>query len=154
MGVGTQIIYVDPENDLVIVARWIEKEKTAEFVRMVLASIENWERPIFGALRRIRTDISFKTEALFSSLQLYSIDGDASNVIYNNITLSSCETIDNRGVAFGPELELPRATNITRVRGVTLHSKRVRQEHKSLAHKRDEVDRYFAAWDDKGDDLH
>ena len=41
MGVGTQIIYVDPENDLVIVARWIEKEKTAEFVRMVLASIKN-----------------------------------------------------------------------------------------------------------------
>ena len=41
MGVGTQIIYVDPENDLVIVARWIEKEKAAEFVRMVLASIEN-----------------------------------------------------------------------------------------------------------------
>jgi len=41
MGVGTQIIYVDPENDLVIVARWIEKEKTTEFVRMVLASIKN-----------------------------------------------------------------------------------------------------------------
>ena len=41
MGVGTQIIYVDPENDLVIVARWIEKEKAAEFVRMVLASIKN-----------------------------------------------------------------------------------------------------------------
>ena len=41
MGVGTQIIYVDPENDLVIVARWIEKEKAAEFVQMVLASIKN-----------------------------------------------------------------------------------------------------------------
>ena len=41
MGVGTQIIYIDPENDLVIVARWIEKEKVPEFVRMVLASIEN-----------------------------------------------------------------------------------------------------------------
>ena len=40
MGVGTQIIYVDPSNDLVIVARWIEKEKIAEFVRLVLASIE------------------------------------------------------------------------------------------------------------------
>ena len=41
MGVGTQIIYVDPENDLVIVARWIEKEKAAKFVQMVLASIKN-----------------------------------------------------------------------------------------------------------------
>jgi CubicO group peptidase (beta-lactamase class C family) len=41
MGVGSQIIYIDPESDLVIVARWIEKEKLAEFVRMVLASIKN-----------------------------------------------------------------------------------------------------------------
>jgi CubicO group peptidase (beta-lactamase class C family) len=40
MGVGTQIIYVDPENDLVVVARWIEQEKVSEFLRMVLASIE------------------------------------------------------------------------------------------------------------------
>ena len=41
MGVGAQIIYIDPESDLVIVARWVEKEKLAEFVRMVLASIKN-----------------------------------------------------------------------------------------------------------------
>ena len=41
MGVGTQIIYIDPENELVIVARWIEKEQMPEFVRMVLASIKN-----------------------------------------------------------------------------------------------------------------
>ena len=41
MGVGTQIIYIDPENDLVVVARWIEKEKISEFIRMVLTSIEN-----------------------------------------------------------------------------------------------------------------
>jgi CubicO group peptidase (beta-lactamase class C family) len=40
MGVGTQIIYVDPENDLVVVARWIEQDKVSEFLRMVLASIE------------------------------------------------------------------------------------------------------------------
>jgi hypothetical protein len=40
MGVGTQIIYVDPENDLVVVARWVEQEKVSEFLRMVLASIE------------------------------------------------------------------------------------------------------------------
>ena len=41
MGVGSQIIYIDPESDLVIVARWIEKEKLAQFIRMVLASIKN-----------------------------------------------------------------------------------------------------------------
>ena len=41
MGVGTQIIYIDPENELVIVARWIEKDKMPDFVNMVLASIKN-----------------------------------------------------------------------------------------------------------------
>jgi CubicO group peptidase (beta-lactamase class C family) len=41
MGVGSQIIYIDPENELVIVARWIEKDQMPEFIRMVLASIEN-----------------------------------------------------------------------------------------------------------------
>ena len=40
MGVGTQIIYVDPENDLVIVARWIEQEKVSEFLQNVLSSIK------------------------------------------------------------------------------------------------------------------
>ena len=39
-GVGTQIIYVDPENDLVIFARWIEQDKVAEFLKIVLASIK------------------------------------------------------------------------------------------------------------------
>ena len=41
MGVGAQIIYIDPKHELVIVARWIEKEKIADFVRLVLASIKN-----------------------------------------------------------------------------------------------------------------
>ena len=40
MGVGTQIIYVDPENDLVVVARWIEQDKVSEFLKTVLASIK------------------------------------------------------------------------------------------------------------------
>ena len=40
MGVGTQIIYVDPENDLVIVARWIEQEKVSKFLQNVLSSIK------------------------------------------------------------------------------------------------------------------
>ena len=40
MGVGMQIIYVDPENDLVVVLRGIEQEKGSEFLRTVLASID------------------------------------------------------------------------------------------------------------------
>ena len=39
MGVGTQILYVDPSNDLVIVNRWIEEDKVAKFVRLILDSI-------------------------------------------------------------------------------------------------------------------
>ena len=38
VGNGTNIIYVDRQNDLVIVARWIENSAINEFVRMVLAS--------------------------------------------------------------------------------------------------------------------
>ncbi len=39
VGNGTNIIYVDPENDLVIVARWIENGKIDEFIGKVTASI-------------------------------------------------------------------------------------------------------------------
>jgi CubicO group peptidase (beta-lactamase class C family) len=39
MGNGTNMIYVDPENDLVVVARWIENAAVNEFVQRVLASI-------------------------------------------------------------------------------------------------------------------
>jgi CubicO group peptidase (beta-lactamase class C family) len=39
VGNGTNIIYVDPENDLVVVARWIENSAINEFVQRVLASI-------------------------------------------------------------------------------------------------------------------
>ena len=86
--------------------------------------------------------------------RLYSVDGNASNIIYSNITLSPRETIDNSGAAYGPALEPIPSSNITRVRGVTVLSKRVRQDHKLLARKHAEVDPYFATWDDKGDDLH
>ena len=41
MGVGTQIIYVDPDNDLVVVARWIEKDKVSEFIKLILAAVTN-----------------------------------------------------------------------------------------------------------------
>ncbi len=39
MGNGTNMIYVDPENDLVVVARWIENNAINEFVQRVLGSI-------------------------------------------------------------------------------------------------------------------
>jgi CubicO group peptidase (beta-lactamase class C family) len=39
MGNGTNMIYVDPANDLVVVARWIENGAVNEFVQRVLASI-------------------------------------------------------------------------------------------------------------------
>ena len=39
VGNGTNIIYVDPDNDLVIVARWIENSKINEFIELVMASL-------------------------------------------------------------------------------------------------------------------
>lgn len=41
VGNGTNIIYVDPDNDLVIVARWIENGKINEFIGKVTASLVN-----------------------------------------------------------------------------------------------------------------
>ena len=40
MGVGSQIIYIDPENHIVILARWIEQGSLACFVEQVLNSLE------------------------------------------------------------------------------------------------------------------
>jgi len=40
IGNGTNMIYVDPESDLVIVARWIENSAADGLVKRVLASIE------------------------------------------------------------------------------------------------------------------
>jgi CubicO group peptidase (beta-lactamase class C family) len=39
VGNGTNIIYVDPENDIVVVARWIENGAVDSFISRVLASI-------------------------------------------------------------------------------------------------------------------
>jgi len=39
VGNGTNIIYVDPENNLVVVARWIENGKIDEFIRKLNASL-------------------------------------------------------------------------------------------------------------------
>ena len=35
VGNGTNIIYIDPDNDLVIVARWIENGKIDEFIKLI-----------------------------------------------------------------------------------------------------------------------
>lgn len=39
LGNGTNIIYVDPEQDLVIVARWIENNKIDEFIQKINAGL-------------------------------------------------------------------------------------------------------------------
>jgi hypothetical protein len=40
VGAGTNAIYVDPVNDLVVVVRWIESKSLAAFVERMLAAIE------------------------------------------------------------------------------------------------------------------
>lgn len=39
VGNGTNIIYIDPDNDIVIVARWVEDGKINEFIGKVMASL-------------------------------------------------------------------------------------------------------------------
>ena len=39
LGAGENMIYVDPDNDLVVVARWIQGTAMPEFIRKVLASV-------------------------------------------------------------------------------------------------------------------
>ena len=41
VGNGTNIIYIDPENDLVAVVRWIENSKIDEFIGKLMASMKN-----------------------------------------------------------------------------------------------------------------
>lgn len=40
VGNGTNLIYVDPQNDLVVVLRWIEDSKIDEFLKRLLAAIK------------------------------------------------------------------------------------------------------------------
>ena len=44
MGSGTNMIYVDPENDLVVVARWLERDAVDGLVQRVLASLASEAR--------------------------------------------------------------------------------------------------------------
>lgn len=39
LGAGTNLVYVDPENELVVVARWIARPAMAEFVGRVVAAV-------------------------------------------------------------------------------------------------------------------
>jgi len=39
LGVGTNILWVDPEHDMVVVARWLEKSSLSGFVQKVLAAL-------------------------------------------------------------------------------------------------------------------
>ncbi len=39
LGAGTNMIYVDQENDLLVVARWIPNADKAELIRLVLESL-------------------------------------------------------------------------------------------------------------------
>jgi CubicO group peptidase (beta-lactamase class C family) len=38
LGNGTNMIYVDPENDVVAVVRWIDRKALDEFVKRLLAA--------------------------------------------------------------------------------------------------------------------
>jgi CubicO group peptidase (beta-lactamase class C family) len=38
IGNGTNMVYVDPENDIVAVVRWIENSEMDEFVKRMLAA--------------------------------------------------------------------------------------------------------------------
>jgi CubicO group peptidase (beta-lactamase class C family) len=40
LGSGTNMIYCDPEHDLVVVARWIDGRAMAEFLGKVLAALD------------------------------------------------------------------------------------------------------------------
>ena len=40
LGVGTNLLWVDPEHDMVVVARWLEKDSLAGFVEKVLQAIK------------------------------------------------------------------------------------------------------------------
>ncbi len=41
IGNGTNIVYVDPDHDLVAVVRWIERGSIDEFVKRLLAALRN-----------------------------------------------------------------------------------------------------------------
>ena len=51
-GAGSNIVYVDPENDLVVVTRWIRGNQFNEMIGMVLDALEGAVAGTGGAIRR------------------------------------------------------------------------------------------------------
>jgi len=43
-GFGGNYIIIDKENDIVVVARWLDTNKTGEFLKLILKSVENKEK--------------------------------------------------------------------------------------------------------------
>lgn len=39
-GAGSNVIWIDPEHDLVVVVRWIDKASIAGFLELVVKSVE------------------------------------------------------------------------------------------------------------------
>ena len=39
LGAGTNAIWVDVEDDLVVVVRWIDREKLGDFLRLIKAAV-------------------------------------------------------------------------------------------------------------------
>ena len=39
LGAGANMIYIDPENDIVAVVRWIESGERNEFIRRLMAAV-------------------------------------------------------------------------------------------------------------------
>ena len=40
VGAGTSILWIDPENDLILVARWIDQEKIADLIDHFVGALE------------------------------------------------------------------------------------------------------------------
>ncbi len=41
VGAGTNMVWIDPEHDLVVVVRWIDPEHDQEFIKLVAAAVKN-----------------------------------------------------------------------------------------------------------------
>ena len=56
LGNGTNMVYVDPENDLVVVARWIRGNAIDEFLGTITRAVRNQAAPVRQHARRPRGD--------------------------------------------------------------------------------------------------
>lgn len=51
LGAGTNAIWIDPEDDLVVVVRWIDRARLGDFLALVKAAVE---KPVGPAAREER----------------------------------------------------------------------------------------------------